>query len=145
MAPSPDNTSSKARSPWLRRGDQTFAMFAIAIFVIFAGGQWVYRVQHRHDLIEIDQAPPLQATFEIDINSAAWPEIVQLPGIGETTARQIVDVREADGRFASLADLERRVHGVGPRMIAEITPFIAPIPAVESDRRQASVSTKPGE
>jgi competence protein ComEA len=143
MAPSPDNTKSKARSPWLRRSDQTFAMFAIAIFVVLAGGQWVYKVQHRGDLIEIDQAPPLKAAFTVDINSAAWPEIVQLPGIGETTARRIVDVRETDGRFASLADLEQRVHGIGPRMIAEIKPFIAPIPAVESDTQQASVTTNP--
>jgi len=140
MPPSADKSTT--RWVWLRRADQTFVMVVVACFLLVAAGHWTYRVQHRKDLIEIDKAPPLQATFEVDVNSADWPELVQLPGVGETTARKIVEVRDADGRFVSLDDLQRRVHGVGPRLVAEIAPFISPFPDVETDAQQARVTAK---
>jgi competence protein ComEA len=50
--------------------------------------------------------------YLVDLNKAPREEIQQLPGIGPTLAKRIVDDREQNGRFASLEDL-RRVHGIG--------------------------------
>ena len=95
---------------------------AVAIF-----SYWLLRVWHQEDLIEFDQMPQLETTFQIDLNRADWPEIMLLPGIGETTARAIVKAREVDGPYCGLEDLETRVHGIGPRMTAAIAPLLVPL------------------
>lgn len=41
----------------------------------------------------------------IDINKATVEELMNLPGIGESKAKSIVEYRQANGRFASIEDL----------------------------------------
>jgi competence protein ComEA len=65
--------------------------------------------------------------FSVDVNSADWPELVQLPGVGETLARRIVESREQDGPFTDPSDL-RRVRGIGPKTLQRIQPYLAPMP-----------------
>lgn len=60
-------------------------------------------------------APP----SPIDVNTATADELQTLPGIGPATAAAIVDDRERNGPFASVADLER-VPGIGPAKLAAI-------------------------
>lgn len=50
----------------------------------------------------------------VDLNSAPLEELVKLPGIGEKTARAILDYREAHGGFRSVNEL-RLVRGIGPK------------------------------
>ncbi len=88
---------------------------------------WVSHGGHRGDLIEIDRADPLEARFQIDVNAARWPELAQLPGVGETLARRIVDSRAAQGPFADHDQL-RRVRGIGPRTLERIRPYLLPMP-----------------
>ena len=90
-------------------------------------GWWIAQGGWRGRLIEIDRAEQLAARFEVDINTADWPELKQLPGIGETLARRIVDFRNTSGPFASHDNL-RRVRGIGPKKLEEIRPYLRPIP-----------------
>ena len=78
-------------------------------------------------LIEIDRAQRQAAQFRLDINQADWPELSQLPGVGETLARRIVESRAADGPFADVEQL-RRVRGIGPRTLEQIRPFLRLVP-----------------
>ncbi len=82
-------------------------------------------------MIEIDQAEPRVARFQVDINSADWPELAQLPGIGETLARRIVQSREQEGPFLDHGDL-RRVRGIGPKTLEEVRPHLLPTPGGEN-------------
>ena len=38
-----------------------------------------------------------QAAYSVDINRAEWPELAQIPQVGETLARRIVDVPAGAG------------------------------------------------
>jgi competence protein ComEA len=76
--------------------------------------------------VDIDVAEPLRGTFQIDINSAGWTELAQLPEIGEALANRIIETRERDGPFTSLDDLDR-VRGIGPTTLDKIRPFLRPI------------------
>ncbi len=48
----------------------------------------------------------------IDINRAGVEDLMRIPGVGEVTAGRIVECRENDGPFETVADLERVV-GIG--------------------------------
>lgn len=59
----------------------------------------------------------------VDLNRATVAELDQLPGVGPSTARAIVDHRTRNGPFASVDDL-LAVRGIGPAKLAELKPFV---------------------
>jgi competence protein ComEA len=121
--------SDPARHPrWLlRRADQAAVAALVASALAAMIGWWACQGGWRGNLIEIDRADPLVARFEVDINAADWPELIQLPGVGQTLAHRIVESRETVGPFAGHDDL-RRVHGIGPKTLDRIRPYLRPMP-----------------
>lgn len=59
----------------------------------------------------------------IDLNRATAQELVQLPGVGETIAKRIVDFREEHGPFKRVEDL-MKVKGIGEKSLEKIRPYI---------------------
>jgi competence protein ComEA len=111
---------------WLRTHDQkTIAVLALAV-IIAMGVAWLVLGGATGELVEIDRQPRREAPFRVDLNTATWPELSQLPGIGETLARRIVESREKEGPFAS-ADALLRVSGVGPKKFERLKPFLLPV------------------
>jgi competence protein ComEA len=124
MNPSPEPTPP---NNFLRPRDQrTVGILAAGILAMMAA-IWVRHGGNRGEIIEIDRAPPLTAKFQVDVNRAEWPELIQLPGIGPTLAQRLVEEREANGAFRELEDLSR-VGGIGPRTLERIRPYLLPIP-----------------
>ena len=111
----------------LRRADQA----AVAVLVMVGLGAtvtwWLSQGGQQGRLIELEEAEPRTASFQVDVNSADWPELAQLPGIGETLARRIVDSRQTDGPFLDHDDL-KRIRGIGPKKVEEVRPYLVPIP-----------------
>jgi competence protein ComEA len=95
------------------------------------GGWWIAHGGCRGGLIEIERAERHTAEFAVDLNEADWPELVQLPGIGETLARRIVESRRRDGRFLDHQDI-RRFRGIGPETLQRIRPYLRPMPRHET-------------
>jgi competence protein ComEA len=121
---------NEAPRPLLRRLDQA----AVASLMLFAlvgmGVYWFVHGGHRGELIEIDRAGPLTARYLVDINAAGWPELAELPEIGETLARRIVESRAAAGPYGDHEDL-LRVNGIGPRTLEKLRPYLLPMPGQE--------------
>lgn len=111
----------------LRRADQTAVAALVVLALAATIGWWVSQGGWHGRLIEIDRAEPLVAQFEVDINAADWPELIQLPGIGEIMAQRIIASRRSDGPFADNDDL-RRVRGIGPKTLDRIRPYLRPMP-----------------
>ena len=63
------------------------------------------------------------ALSPIDINTATAEEFATLSGIGQTLAQRIVDYRNANGPFQSLADL-LNVEGIGEKKLESILDYI---------------------
>jgi competence protein ComEA len=122
--------------------DQATVAGLVVCALVGMGVYWVVQGGPRGDLIEIDRADPLSAKFQLDINKAEWPEFAELPEVGETLARRIVDSRLKDGEFRELDDL-RRVRGIGPRTLERIKPYLLPMPGQhevagdKADRRRS--------
>ena len=93
---------------------------------------WFVAGGHDGRLIDIDRADPLTAEYKVDVNRAEWPELAQLPGIGETLARRIVSVRGEGGPFVDHDDLRNRVDGIGRIKLENIRPYLLDVPDVET-------------
>ena len=136
-------SSPRCERPWsflaspLRGSDPRLVAGLLALGLAAMVGHWFYRGGHRGRWIDVDEAPALVAHFQVDVNSARWPELAQLPGIGETLARRIVHWRETEGPFAQDVDL-MRVHGVGPKLLERIRPYLRTneLPRANGGRRQ---------
>ena len=119
----------------LRRLDQAGIAALTLVAIVALAGYWLAHGGHRGELIEIDRAEPQPAKFIVDINRADWPELSQLPGLGETLARRIVESREQQGPFADHEDL-RRVRGIGPLTLDRLRPYLRPMPPGENVARR---------
>ena len=118
---------SESREFWLlRRGDQAVVAGALAAGLIVLLGWWTFQGGWRGGFVEVDEAQSRAYSFKVDVNRAAWPELAQLPDMGEVTARKIVASRQSEGPFADIDDL-RRVHGIGPKTVQRLRPYLLPI------------------
>ena len=59
----------------------------------------------------------------ININTASAQDLDTLPGIGQVLAQRIVDYREANGNFESVADLSK-VDGIGDAKLLQLLGLI---------------------
>jgi competence protein ComEA len=125
---STDRPSAPETPPWLlKRADQA-TVGALVLAALVSMTAWWYR-QGGADgrLIEIDREPKRSARFLVDVNKADWPELAQLPGIGQTLAQRIVASREERGPFIDHSEL-RRVRGIGPKTLEKMKPYLRPLP-----------------
>jgi competence protein ComEA len=113
--------------PLLRHADQAVVAGLVILSLVGMAAYFVVQGGFRGGLVEIDRAGPLEARFRVDINQAEWPELSQLPEVGETLARRIVDSRTGVGPFRDNDDL-RRVRGIGPKTLERIKPYLLPMP-----------------
>ncbi len=59
----------------------------------------------------------------VNINTATVEELVALPGVGQVTARRIIEYREAHGSFRSAEELIN-VKGIGPAKLGKMKPYL---------------------
>jgi competence protein ComEA len=116
--------------PVLRRADQAAVASLVLLALVGMGAYWLAQGGHRGELIQIDRAEPLTAQYLVDINAAEWPELAELPQIGETLARRIVQSRAELGPYGDHDDL-LRVRGIGPLTLERMRPYLLPMPDQE--------------
>ncbi len=80
---------------------------------------WIAKGGLSGHLAEVDESPPQTAVFQVDLNSADWPELAQLPGIGPALAKRIVESRTAQGPFPDVPSVVR-VRGIGQATLRRI-------------------------
>lgn len=84
----------------------------------------VIRIASAHtidDAAKVNQSADDDGT--VNINTAGISELERLPGIGPALAKAIIEYRDANGRFQSVADVQR-VKGIGKKKYAKIKDLI---------------------
>ncbi|WDI42474.1 ComEA family DNA-binding protein [Bremerella sp. P1] len=122
---------------FLRRGDQLVIASILVMAVLSGAAYFGIQKMRSIDYIDIDQAPAVEYRFLVDVNQAEWAELAQLPGIGETLAKRIVQSREMQGPFLDHSDLQR-VKGIGPRTVETLRSYLLPMPKAEAIASDAS-------
>ena len=64
-----------------------------------------------------------RSAYQIDLNAAGKPELLQLPGVGESLAERIDAYRREYGGFRQVEDLQE-IHGVGPATLERLRPWV---------------------
>jgi competence protein ComEA len=129
------------RRPVLRRMDQAAVAALVTLALVGMGVYWIVQGGPRGELIQIDRAAPLEARYQVDINKADWPELAELPDIGETLAQRIVESRQVQGAFRDHDDL-RRVRGIGPRTLEKMKPYLLPMPGQQEVAGESNAKEK---
>lgn len=122
----PENHNQSQPRWLLRQTDQTAAAGLVVAALVIMVGWWFLQSGAERHLIEIDRAKPLVARFQLDVNTADMPELMQLPSIGPKLARRIIESRDTLGPFADHDDL-RRVRGIGPKTLEKLRPHLRPV------------------
>lgn len=112
-----------ARESWWSVREQVPLAIALALAWLGVVLWWVLHGGCSGRTIDFNRASPLVAEFRVDLNAADWPEFAQLPGLGETLARRIVEYRAVHGPFRSVEDL-RKVPGIGEKTLDRIATFL---------------------
>ncbi len=110
----------------LRWSDQACCVGLIVASLGWIGASWVYQGGLQGRLIDIERTEQRPLSFQLDINRADTAEWSVLPGIGEMLAQRIVNSRRDNGPFHRHDDL-LRVHGIGPRTLDRIRPYLLPV------------------
>ena len=108
---------------WLKGHDQTFVASCLGVFLILVTVNWLKLSGWGAVPLEVDRHAARRYDFRIDINNASWIEWATIEGIGEATARKIVESREANGAFRGISDVQR-VKGIGPKTLERMRPFL---------------------
>jgi competence protein ComEA len=70
----------------------------------------------------------------VNLNTATSEQLQELPGIGQATAKKIIDMREKSGPFRRVEDL-LAIRGISDKRLAKLRPYVtvsAPPPAKKS-------------
>ena len=109
---------------FLRRADQ---VVVATIILLSIAGLVVYFVElhlGQSSRVDIRRAPSATAEYVVELNSAKWPELANLPGIGEQLARAIVDYREENGPFEHVEQL-CIIDGIGEKKLENIRQYVS--------------------
>ncbi len=112
--------------PDLTQREQSVVATLVCVALAGMAVLWVLHGGTRGQ-IDIDRAEPLHYAFRVDVNTASWPELSQLPQIGPIMATRIVDYRTENGPFTSREQL-MDVPGIGPRTLERIEEYLLPLP-----------------
>jgi competence protein ComEA len=77
----------------------------------------------------------------LDVNEAAYQDLLRIPGVGPKSAQRIVDERRR-GPFASVDEL-RRVAGIGPKTLDRIRPYVTVVKTSEVRMASSKKTVEP--
>jgi len=63
-----------------------------------------------------------EIVFPLDLNSASYSELIQIPGIGPSYAQRIIEYRYNSGGFGSIEEL-KNVKGIAGKRFIKIKPY----------------------
>ncbi len=95
--------------------------FAFLLFVLLAASRGI-----------CDKQPPAKP---LDLNMATVEQLQQLPGVGPSTAKEIVKFREKSGPFRRVEDL-LAIRGISKRRLEKLRPYVTVMPPAAAAKQK---------
>lgn len=112
---------------FLARYKPQILISALVVLVLAGGAYYSSRASESAPKVvystSLDEAKAeAQTPLLVNINTAEAKDLDELPGVGPSTAENIIEHRRHSGKFKSVDDLED-VKGIGPKTLEKIKPF----------------------
>lgn len=89
------------------------SIFVICFSLFF--GTMMISAQEKEGIMDAEMMDKkVMASAKVNINTADMEQLMNLPGVGEGTARKIIDYRKTNGNFKTLDQL-KSVPGIGDK------------------------------
>lgn len=117
----------KLPSGFFARYKPQIVIGALVVLVLTGGAYYSSRVSESAPRTvystSLDEAKTeAQTPLLVNINTADAKDLDELPGVGPSTAENIIEHRRHGGKFRSVNELED-VKGIGPKTLEKIKPF----------------------
>jgi competence ComEA-like helix-hairpin-helix protein len=76
----------------------------------------------------------------VDLNSASLDQLEQLPGIGPSTAKAIVQFREKSGPFERVEDM-LAIHGISKKRLEKLRPYVVVRPQAQRSQMKTGAQS----
>jgi len=88
------------------------SLFVICLILFL--GSTIVSSQGKEEMMDAEMAEKNEMIEKVNINTADMEQLMQLPGVGEGTARKIIDYRKSNGQFKTLDQL-KLIPGIGEK------------------------------
>lgn len=102
-------------------GDRTRSLFRRRLRTLFVLGSLLYMSASFPPITTAQKKHP--PAKPLDLNTATVEQLEQLPGIGPSTAKAIVQFREKSGPFERIEDL-LAIHGISRKKLEKLRPYV---------------------
>lgn len=93
-------------------------------WMLLAGGIAIwFGIQWSWQALQPLPQPLASPAYRVNLNQAVESDLLNLPEVGPSLAKNLIRHREQVGPFRSLADVEK-VPGIGPRTLALLAPYL---------------------
>lgn len=96
---------------------------AVMLFILIGVRVWEYNRTVYGELIEVTEIEAPVKVLLVNINTATLEELTELPRIGESLGKRIIEYREKNGDFAGIEEI-MLVEGIGQATFEKLKPLI---------------------
>ena len=97
-------------------------IFILSILILGIGLDFLKKKTSAYNLIEYETLKE-QLFKKVDINRASFFELITIPGLGENSARAIIDYRKSQGGFKDIEEL-KQIKGIKDKKLEQLRKYI---------------------
>lgn len=118
---------SPSKETRVRRLELLFIAVLCVVLLASLGVLWLQQKGFFAGAPVVEHSPEQRLEKPIELNTAAWWELRQVPGVSEAVAKRIVEEREKRGGFRTFDEL-KGVYGVGEKRLEQIRAKVRLVP-----------------